>query len=330
MSISEDVIASVIIVSHYFKAAGSDGIPFFLLKCLGSPLVSYLQPLFQACINLSYHPTRFFHCNTVPLRKPGKVDYSAPEAWRPIALLNTLGKVLKSIIARWISTLSEEHSLLPAQHIGARPGRSIDTALDFLVQQIYATWQNIDGVATPLSLDMTRAFDRVVLARLLHNMRERNILEWIVKWVSSFISNRTTTLCLPGYNTDAFLTHTGIPQGSPLSPIFFLFYNANLVDACNLPTSPSSGIGFVDDVNALAFSKTTENNCRTLQSVHERCLEWARKHGASFAPEKYILVHFTKAMTKHNTACPLTLPSLTITPCPSARVLGVVLDKKLS
>jgi hypothetical protein len=83
-------------------------------------------------------------------------------------------------------------------------------------------------------------------------------------------------------------------------------------------------------VNALAFGKTIEENCRTLQNVYKRCLEWARRHGASFAPEKYILVHFTSARTKHNTACPLTLPSLTIFPSLSARVLGVILDKKLS
>jgi hypothetical protein len=308
MSISEDEIASVIKKSHPFKAAGIDGIPFFVLICLGSQLVSYLQPLFKACINLAYHPTAFCHCNSVPQRKPGKGDYSAPIAWRLIALLNTLGKVLESVIAQRISTLSEEHSILPAQHMGAHPGRSINTALDFLVQQIYATWQNKDGVATLLLLDMTGAFDRVVPARLLHNMRERKIPEWIVKLVGSFISNRTTTHCPPGYNTDAFPTHMGIPQGSPLSPILFLFYNANFVDACNLPTLPSSGIGFVDDVNALAFGKTTKDNCRTLQSIHERYLEWAGKHGASFAPEKYILVHFTQARTKHNTACPLTLP----------------------
>jgi hypothetical protein len=211
----------------------------------------------------------------------------------------------------------------------AHPGRSIDTALDFLVQQIHATWQKKDGVATLLLLDITGAFDRVVPARLLHNMRERKIPEWIVKWVGSFISNQTTTLCLPGYNTDAFATPTGIPQGSPLSPIHFLFYNANLVEICNPPTLPASGTGFVDDVNALAFGRSTEENCRTLQTVHERCLEWARRHGASFAPEKYILVHLTKARTKHNHSCPLILPTSTIHPSPSARVLGIILDKKL-
>jgi hypothetical protein len=253
MSISEEEITSVIKKAHPFKAAGSNSIPFFVLKCLGSSLVSYLQPLFQACVNFSYHRTAFCHCNTVPLKKPGKGDYPALGAWQPIALLNTLGKVLESIIARRIWTLSEKHSLLPAQHMGDRPGRSMDTALDFLIQQIHATWQNKDGVATLLLLDMTGALDRVVPARLLHNMRERRIPEWIVKWVSSFISNRTTTLCMPGYNTDAFPTHKGIPQGLPLSPIRFLFYNANLVDICNPPTLPASSNGFVDDVNALAY-----------------------------------------------------------------------------
>ncbi len=33
------------------------------------------------------------------------------------------------------------------------------------------------------------------------------------------------------------------------------------VDACNPPTIPASGTGFVDDVNALAFGKLTKENC---------------------------------------------------------------------
>jgi hypothetical protein len=99
MSIFREEISSVIKKSHPFKVARSDGIAFFVLKCLGSPLVSYLKPLFQACIDSSHHPTAFCHCNIVPLRKPGKGDYSVPGAWRPIALLNTLVKVLESVIA---------------------------------------------------------------------------------------------------------------------------------------------------------------------------------------------------------------------------------------
>jgi hypothetical protein len=113
-------------------------------------------------------------------------------------------------------------------------------------------------------------------------------------------------------------------------PILLLCYNANLVKICNPLTLPASGTSFVDNVNALALGKLTEKNCRTLQTVNERCFEWARRHGASFASEKYILVHFTKAKTKNNPSCPLILPIYTIHASDSACILGVILDKKLS
>jgi hypothetical protein len=112
---------------------------------------------------------------------------------------------------------------------------------------------------------MTGAFDRVVPTRLLHNMRERKISEWIVKWVASFISNRTTTLCMPVYNTDAFHAQTGILQGLQLTPILFLFYIANLVKTCNPPTPSASGTGFVDDVNVLVLANRQRTICRKLQ-----------------------------------------------------------------
>jgi hypothetical protein len=153
-------------------------------------------------------------------------------------------------------------------------------------------------------------------------VREKKIHELILKWVGSFISNQTTTLCLPGNNTDAFLTYIGIPHGSTLSPNLFFLNNAYFVDTCNLPTLPAYWIGFDNDMNTLALGKTTEDHCRMLQSLDERCLELARRHWASFAPDKFILVHFTKVTTMYNTACQLTLPSFTINPSPFACVFG--------
>jgi hypothetical protein len=93
--------------------------------------------------------------------------------------------------------------------------------------------------------------------------------------VGSFISNRTTTFCLPEYNTDIFPTHTGIPKGSLLSLILFFLYIANWVYICNPSTVPASGMGFVDDVNDLTSGKSMEENCRLLQALHERYLDWA-------------------------------------------------------
>jgi hypothetical protein len=42
-------------------------------------------------------------------------------------------KVLESVIAQWIYVQSEEHDFLLTQHMGARPGGSIDKALNLLV-----------------------------------------------------------------------------------------------------------------------------------------------------------------------------------------------------
>jgi hypothetical protein len=170
--VTVEEIASALSKAKPHKAHGPDGIPVFILKLLGRPVLEYLQSLFQARFNFSYHPSHFRQSSTVALRKPGKEDYSVPAAWRPIALLSTLGKVLEGVVASRITALSEEHDLLLPQHMGARLGRSTETVLDLLLQQVVAAWQTCKGVASLLSLDMTGAFDRVVPTRLLHNLKK--------------------------------------------------------------------------------------------------------------------------------------------------------------
>jgi hypothetical protein len=88
ISVSEEDISSFIKTLHPFKRAGSDGIPFFVLKCFGNPLVLLLKPVIQACNDFAYHSTAFYHSNTVSLKKPCKGDYSVPGACRPIMLFN--------------------------------------------------------------------------------------------------------------------------------------------------------------------------------------------------------------------------------------------------
>ena len=47
------------------------------------------------------------------LKKPRKSDYLNPNAYRPIALLDILGKVLEAIVAKRISKLAKRYYLLP-------------------------------------------------------------------------------------------------------------------------------------------------------------------------------------------------------------------------
>lgn len=114
--------------------------------------------------------------NTMALKKPGKEDYTTPKAYRPIALLNTLGKAVESIMARKITYLAEKYNLLPSTHMGARRGRSTESTLELLTEQVHTVWgQGKNKVATLLSIDVSGAFDTVSHPRLLHNLRKRQI-----------------------------------------------------------------------------------------------------------------------------------------------------------
>ena len=121
----------------------------------------------------------------------------------------------------------------------------------------------------------------------------------------------------------------GVPQGSPLSPILFLFYNGPLLkrlESTNLPISP---LGYADDVNLLAFPNTTANNCSALEQAHRICMHWAAKHGMKFALQKYTLTHFTKQCSQDTNEV-INLEHVTVSPTTSVRILGVILDTKLN
>ena len=108
------------------------------------------------------------------------------------------------------------------------------------------------------------------------------------------MTDMETTLVIQGYETATFPVPAGVPQGSPPSPILFLFYNSGLLDLCRRPKEGLSTVGFADDVNMLAYSRSTETNCKILETGHARCLDWAKRHGMRFAPTKYELIHFTR------------------------------------
>lgn len=78
----------------------------------------------------------------------------------------------------------------------------------------------------------------------------------------------------------------------------------------------------------LAYSRSTENNCRILEASHARCLDWAKRHGMRFAPTKYELIHFTRRR-QFNLRASINLGSVNKEPSPSIRVLGIWLDTKL-
>src|SRR5579859_7620272 len=170
-----------------------------------------------------------------------------------------------------------------------------------------------------------RAFNNVHHRRLIHNMKLRRIPLQIVRLVQSFLMERTTRLRFNEATSPDINIEAGIPQGSPLSPILFMLYNAELLE---IPKAPDLALGFIDDIAYGISGQTTQNNVEGLQAILTKSEKWKEKHSAQFEPSKYMLIHFTRNARHDNTAS-IRVNDITITAEKEARYLSVIFDQKL-
>ena len=105
------------------------------------------------------------------LQKPGKPSYKTPKAYRPIALISTMAKLLAAIIAKHPSNTVERHQILPRNHFGGRPGQSTTDAIHYLTNKIHKAWRHDKSVSV-LYLDVKGAFPNAVTEQLIHNLKK--------------------------------------------------------------------------------------------------------------------------------------------------------------
>lgn len=333
--ITEDEVRKVLQYAPNDKAPGADGIQNRVLKAGIIELTPVLTRIYNASLRLQHWPTQWKEARVVILRKPGKSDYHDPKSYRPISLLQTLSKIMEGVLATRIAAIAELNDLLPRTHCGGRKASSGEHAIHLLLEQIQAAWNNKE-VASLMLLDISGAFDNVNHRRLLWNIRELGYHENLVGWLGSFITGRTGRTRLNEGLMAPFDITTGIPQGSPLSPILWLLYNYK---ALQIAQDRALVTGYIDDTCIMVTGKTTKANCHRLEGIHEEMHEWANRHGAAFAPQKYELIHFynsrqEKKAPEGEWQATVTIRSpkgeTKVHPSGNARYLGVWLDSKLT
>jgi len=325
--LTNDEVAAAIATSSPRKAPGPDRIGFAIIQRAYKAHPDIFNKIYKTLFNIGYHPKCWKGAIGIILPKPGKGDYSVPKAYRVIALLCCLGKVLEKIVATRLGYLANgKISILNGSQMGGRTQRSaIDTALLLLhhVQQHQAaTKRTSNAVSTTVFLDIKGAFDYVKKPQLLRIIDELGLPRTLRSWVDSFMSDRTIQLAFEGQAQLPTPLNTGVPQGSPVSPILFLLYVHHITGSKGLQLS------YMDDFSITASSKSAEKNCAELESVIRQLWELASQQEVIFDPSKTELIHFSTRRQAHTAG--IRVGDITILPKEVVRWLGVWFDSKLT
>ncbi len=195
LHISEDEVRQTIKRIKANKASDVLNILNRALQTDLAELISILTSLFNAYVIHRYHLKQFKKTQMIVLHKSKKSDYTDLKTYWLIALLNIMRKALKSIMIKRLSDITETHYMLSDAQMRARCKWFVISTLNLLVDQIHTIWDcKIKYIAFMLSLNVIKAFNRVLHVRLLHILKMKRTLNYIVEWACSFLKSQETLL----------------------------------------------------------------------------------------------------------------------------------------
>src|SRR5690606_13590753 len=269
--VSPEEVRWAIFTSSPTKAPGPDGLSFRCLRVVYEAMPHWFNDLYRKVLDQGYHPMCWREATGAIIPKPNKPDYKVVKAYRIVALLNCLGKIAEKLVACRLSTLCETFQLLHKDQIGGRKQRSAVDAILALVSDVENNW-NKKLVTSALFLDVKGAFDNVSRVRLLQTMQQMRIPTPLVHWVEHFMTERSIQLAFDGQREGMVPVDTGIPQGSPVSPILFLIYLKPLFDVLEKKHPTLQFPSYINDVGIISTGRTLTANVRELNSAVSRNL----------------------------------------------------------
>ena len=321
-AVTEDEIKQALKKSKNTSAPGRDGIKYAVLKNLPPIATGNLASIYTACLKSGYFPSRWKSAIGVMIPKPGK-KHNLATNFRPISLLNTMGKTLERIITQRLHLfLLENHPINRWQkaYQQAKEG----TEILYRIAEEMKISKESKNVTALVSLDVEKAFDTVWHQGLLYKLAELKLPPKTLCLIASFLNNRTISVKVADAISAPTTLQAGTPQGSVLSPLLYLLY----VNDMPLEDPRTRAGQFADDLSlwttATTKARATIRLQKPLKQIEDFCNRWKIK--INVQKTQFLLTSRKKESSKHT----LMMEKLPIQPTPTAKILGVTFNRTTS
>lgn len=307
-----------------FKAPGRDGIPNILIKQLPDITIGQIADVFNACMRLNHWPASFKMAKVTPIPKPNK-DKGHTVNYRPISLLNNLGKLFEKVIHRRIALFVAENDILNDEQFGFRPQHSTSHQVLRVANHIRTNKAQRRSTGMVL-FDIEKAFDSVWHDGLTFKLNKMGFPIYLQRMIREFTTDRAFEVHVFDTRSNPRPIPAGLPQGSILSPILYSIFVSDLRHYRN-----TCSACYADDTAVYASANRTRTICnrlqRSLTRVEKYCAKWKIKINP--AKTQAIIFPFNNQRRRRPTTL-LSLNDVPIAYSTSVTYLGVTLDHKLN
>ena len=340
--ITDDEVRRAIKKLSPYKAPGPNEISNSILTHCVNELTPFLGPIYRAVFEHKHYPVKWKRYTTAVLRKGGRTDYTVPGSYRPIALLDTIAKVMASIVKDKIQYHTEKLQLLPQMQFGGRPGCTTTDSLHTLTSFIKDAWRRKQG-ALILFLDVKGAFPNTVPEVLVHDMRRYGVPKEYTDMILDKMSGRKTVIAFDDYVSEPIPVDNGFDQGCNLSMYGYRFYNASQIEG-SIGRKDELATNYADDAICATAANTIEEAADKMRTLFQReggPAAWGRTHFSTYEFHKFAAMWASRKRTeiiepggrKRHAKQPPTLIKIDdeheVTTTSTHKFLGVLLDDEL-
>lgn len=318
-------------ISHFSsQSRGVDDLSLRNVKDALMAVFPYLLHLFNQSLSTAVFPGAWKKARVIPLAKVKSP--SSLQQMRPIANLCLLSKVLERIVLVQIMTFLESRSLLDSRQSGFRWGRSTQSALLLLLEDVR---RGIDSrqVTILVLFDFTKAFDSIPHSFLLSKLLALGFSQHVLSWVTSYLRGRSQAVVgTSGELSSWAALDQGVPQGSVLGPLLFVIF----INDLHRVLSHTQHLLYADDLQ-IYLHCAVDDVPEAIQRLNEdvaAVFGWSCANSLSLNPLKTqsIILGSLPFVTRLNSAV---LPQVLLNGVPipfsqTVRNLGLRIDSSLS